>query len=70
MGGVCEDYYPKKRLLEILSSGADSGGPGTRAFYLPAFTTSFNSEMAVNKLSREKQRRKRIQAESDDTSFI
>lgn len=37
-----------------------------KALYLPAFTTSFKSQTAVNVLSREKQRNKRIQAESDD----
>lgn len=37
-----------------------------KAFYLPAFTTSFKSKMAVNVLSGENQRDKRSHAESDD----
>lgn len=60
VGGVWEDYLTQKGLLQGLYSCPNSGGGlGMKAFYLQAFTTSFKSKMAVNKLSREKQRQQK-----------
>lgn len=60
IGGVCEDYLTQRGLSKDLHSCSSSGGGlSMRAFYHTAFTASVKNEMAVNILSREKQRHKR-----------